>query len=85
MSKTNFSISIDTHLYILLVELAKKKFEGKISRAIECIVKSSMRPEKLAEFMAKQACADMNQWLQIKEEWEKNPDLRLNNSNLYIV
>lgn len=79
MAKTRFSVSIELHTYIILRELAKTHFFGNTSSCLEWVIRSAMKPDRLADFMAKHHCREMNAWLETKEKMLLNPDRTLKN------
>lgn len=75
MAKWQLSAKIDVRLYNVIIEIARKFFDGNKTRALEWMLMSQFKPAQFARFMAKHHAMQLNLYKDMYEVTKvENPD-----------
>jgi len=73
MAKTNLSVRIEMHDFIIVRDLAGKCFDGNMGKTVEWIIRSVSNKEKFYRFMAQQHASLMQHFKELADDSQQNP------------
>lgn len=73
MAKTNLSVRIEMHDYVIVRDIAGKCFDGNMGKTVEWIIRSVSNKEKFYRFMAQLHASQMQHFKELADQSSYNP------------